>query len=359
MDKDRNAVSLITSISDVFGSGLIVPGAGIVLHNRGADFELEDDHPNVAAPGKRVRHTILPAMLLDPAGEFTMTFGCMGANMQPQGQVQILVNLLDRGMNLQEALDAPACAFSMAGASRRRHTQIRGSPTSSRPWAIRFRWETRFHRIGRRRTTSCGPSRAARKPSRFPDPRFAELPIHAWTASPSAIERNASRLRPRLQQGRSTRRCPRPTHPALSRLLAHDLGHAALSRRAIRQLDICRRPFRRWAGRRHQLPSHRRRSVLAQVRGDLLRRRTVRASRRAVRILSKCRGAHGWHPQECGQKERRQDLFHRVLAVSSRASEMVPAERSTKKPGSHTRPLRLHTEASPAALVAAAEDTSF
>jgi gamma-glutamyltranspeptidase/glutathione hydrolase len=107
MDKDRNAVSLITSISDVFGSGLIVPGAGVVLHNRGADFELEDDHPNVAAPGKRVRHTILPAMLLDPADEFTMTFGCMGANMQPQGQVQILVNLLDRGMNLQEALDAP------------------------------------------------------------------------------------------------------------------------------------------------------------------------------------------------------------------------------------------------------------
>lgn len=107
MDKDRNAVSLITSISDVFGSGLIAPGTGIILHNRGADFELEEGHPNIAAPGKRVRHTILPAMLLDESGAFRMSFGCMGANMQPQGQVQILVNLLDRGMNLQEAVDAP------------------------------------------------------------------------------------------------------------------------------------------------------------------------------------------------------------------------------------------------------------
>ena len=107
MDKDRNAVSLITSISDVFGSGLIAPGTGVILHNRCADFELEDGHPNVAAPNKRVRHTILPSMLLDEAGEFHMSFGCMGANMQPQGQVQILVNLLDRGMNLQEAIDAP------------------------------------------------------------------------------------------------------------------------------------------------------------------------------------------------------------------------------------------------------------
>jgi len=107
VDRDRNAVSLITSISDVFGSGIIVPGTGIILHNRGADFEMEPGHPNCAAPGKRVRHTILPAMMLNPDGSLKMSFGCMGANMQPQGQVQILVNLLDRGMNLQQALDAP------------------------------------------------------------------------------------------------------------------------------------------------------------------------------------------------------------------------------------------------------------
>jgi gamma-glutamyltranspeptidase/glutathione hydrolase len=106
-DRNRNAVSLITSISDVFGSGLIVPGAGVILHNRGSDFATDPAHPNVAAPRKRVRHSILPAMVLSESGALEMSFGCMGANMQPQGQAQILVNLFDRGMNLQQALDEP------------------------------------------------------------------------------------------------------------------------------------------------------------------------------------------------------------------------------------------------------------
>ncbi len=87
VDRDRNAVSLITSISDVFGSGIIVPGTGIILHNRGADFEMDEAHPNHAAPGKQVRHTILPSMMLAPDGSLKLSFGCMGANMQPQGQV--------------------------------------------------------------------------------------------------------------------------------------------------------------------------------------------------------------------------------------------------------------------------------
>ncbi len=107
VDKDRNAVSLITSISDVFGSGIIVPGTGVVLHNRAADFVMEEGHPNAAEPGKRVRHTILPGMMLNTDGTLHLSFGCMGANMQPQGQVQILINLIDRGMNLQQAIDAP------------------------------------------------------------------------------------------------------------------------------------------------------------------------------------------------------------------------------------------------------------
>ena len=107
VDRHRNAVSLITSISDVFGSGLIVPSTGVILQNRGADFEMDPAHPNCAAPGKRVRHTILPSMMLSADGALELSFGCMGANMQPQGQVQILVNLIDRGMDLQQALDAP------------------------------------------------------------------------------------------------------------------------------------------------------------------------------------------------------------------------------------------------------------
>jgi len=106
-DRDRNAVSLITSISDVFGSGIIVPGAGVILHNRGSDFATDAAHPNAAAPQKRVRHSILPAMMLSEDGALALSFGCMGANMQPQGQAQILVNLVDRGMNLQQALDEP------------------------------------------------------------------------------------------------------------------------------------------------------------------------------------------------------------------------------------------------------------
>ena len=107
VDRNRMAVSLITSISGVFGSGLVVPGTGVILNNRLSDFVLIPGHPNAAGPGKRVRHTILPSMMLSPDGQLKMSFGCMGGNMQPQGQVQILLNLIDRGMNLQQALDAP------------------------------------------------------------------------------------------------------------------------------------------------------------------------------------------------------------------------------------------------------------
>jgi gamma-glutamyltranspeptidase/glutathione hydrolase len=107
VDRNRNAVSLITSISDIFGSGIIVPETGVILQNRGADFEMDPAHPNHAAPAKRVRHSILPSMMLAADGSLELSFGCMGANMQPQGQVQILVNLIDRGFDLQQALDAP------------------------------------------------------------------------------------------------------------------------------------------------------------------------------------------------------------------------------------------------------------
>jgi len=107
VDRNRMAVSLITSISGAFGSGLVVPGTGVVLNNRLSDFVLTPGHPNAAGPNKRVRHTIIPAMVLDSLGRLKLSFGCMGGNMQPQGHVQILINLIDRGMNLQQALDAP------------------------------------------------------------------------------------------------------------------------------------------------------------------------------------------------------------------------------------------------------------
>jgi gamma-glutamyltranspeptidase/glutathione hydrolase len=103
--KDRNAVSFITSISDIFGSGMVAGDTGIILHNRAAEFSLEPGHPNAIAPGKRPRHSIRPAMVFW-GDDLRTTFGCMGANMQPQGQVQILVNMIDRGMNPQQAIDA-------------------------------------------------------------------------------------------------------------------------------------------------------------------------------------------------------------------------------------------------------------
>ncbi len=106
VDEHKNAVSFIMSISDVFGSGIVPRGTGIVLNNRGCELSLDPKSPNVAAPHKRPYHSIIPAMVFKN-GEFLMSFGCMGGNMQPQGHVQILSNLVDRKMALQEALSAP------------------------------------------------------------------------------------------------------------------------------------------------------------------------------------------------------------------------------------------------------------
>lgn len=106
VDRDRNAVSFITSISDVFGSGIVPKGTGIVMNNRGSDFSLNPQHPNVVSVHKRPYHSIIPAMVFKD-GQFFMTLGCMGGNMQPQGQVQILSNLFDRKMKLQQAICAP------------------------------------------------------------------------------------------------------------------------------------------------------------------------------------------------------------------------------------------------------------
>jgi len=106
VDQDGNAVSLISSIYMAFGSGLVVDGTGVVLQNRGASFSLDPSNPNRLEPRKRPMHTIIPGMVFKN-GLFMMTFGVMGGDMQPQGHVQFLANLIDFGMNLQEALDAP------------------------------------------------------------------------------------------------------------------------------------------------------------------------------------------------------------------------------------------------------------
>ena len=106
MDEDHNAVSFIYSLYAGFGSGLVPPGTGFTLQNRGALFSREPGHVNVVEPHKRPFHTIIPAMAFKD-GEFFMTFGAMGGSVQPQQHVQIFLNVVEFGMNMQQAVEIP------------------------------------------------------------------------------------------------------------------------------------------------------------------------------------------------------------------------------------------------------------
>jgi gamma-glutamyltranspeptidase / glutathione hydrolase len=110
VDKDRNAVSFINSLFNSFGSGIVAGETGIMLHNRGSGFSLDPNHPNKLEPGKRPFHTLIPAMVLKD-GKLLMSYGVMGGDIQAQGHSQVLINLVDRGMNLQQAIDAPRIRY--------------------------------------------------------------------------------------------------------------------------------------------------------------------------------------------------------------------------------------------------------
>lgn len=104
-DQYGNMISFINSLYGSFGSRVTVPGTGLMLQNRGAGFTLEEGHPNRIAPNKRPFHTIIPAFVTRD-GEPWLSFGVMGGAMQPQGHVQVLLNILEFGMDPQEAIDA-------------------------------------------------------------------------------------------------------------------------------------------------------------------------------------------------------------------------------------------------------------
>jgi len=105
-DGEGNMISYIQSNFRGFGSGVVVPGTGIGLQNRGLGFSLDPTHVNFAVPGKRPYHTIIPGFLTKD-GDAVGPFGIMGGNMQPQAHTQVMLDIIDKGMNPQAALDAP------------------------------------------------------------------------------------------------------------------------------------------------------------------------------------------------------------------------------------------------------------
>jgi gamma-glutamyltranspeptidase/glutathione hydrolase len=106
VDGAGNACSLVNSLFDAFGSGKVCPRTGVVLQSRGAGFRVQPGHPNSVAGHKRPLHTIIPAMAMRDGRPF-LSFGVMGGAFQPTGQVQVLQNVIDFGMDVQEAIDAP------------------------------------------------------------------------------------------------------------------------------------------------------------------------------------------------------------------------------------------------------------
>jgi len=106
VDSDGNAVSFINSLFDVFGSAVVAGDTGIILHNRGKGFSFDPRHPNSFHPHKRPMHTLVPCMVLKGANLF-LAIGCTGGDQQPQGLLQILMNIIDFGMPPQQAIDAP------------------------------------------------------------------------------------------------------------------------------------------------------------------------------------------------------------------------------------------------------------
>jgi gamma-glutamyltranspeptidase/glutathione hydrolase len=158
VDKDRNCVALIQSNYMGFGSGLGAPGTGFGLQNRGCLFSLDPKHANKLEPGKRPFHTIIPAMVTKDGDPF-FSFGVMGGDMQPQGHVQVLVNMLDFGMNVQAAGDAPRVEHVGSATPTGKAEAEKGGTILAEfgiPDAVVKELEARGHVVKRTKTNSGG-----------------------------------------------------------------------------------------------------------------------------------------------------------------------------------------------------------
>ena len=154
VDRDRNVCSFVNSLAHAFGSAVATARSGILLQNRGAGFRIEAGHPNCIAPGKRPLHTLIAA-LITKDGRVVMPFGVMGGQFQSIGQVHVLTNILDYGMDVQSALDLPrgfhhegvyrlesgVPTATMAGLERLGHAVVRSEEPLGGGQAIRIDWE--------------------------------------------------------------------------------------------------------------------------------------------------------------------------------------------------------------------------
>ena len=112
VDRDLNAVSFINSICHGFGSCITSNKTGILFQNRGVNFRLEENHPNVIEGGKRPLHTIIPGLVTDKEDKTILSYGVMGGQYQPIGQSHVLQNIIDYDLSIQEAIDLPR-AFAL------------------------------------------------------------------------------------------------------------------------------------------------------------------------------------------------------------------------------------------------------
>ena len=106
VDQDGNACSFINSLFEGFGSAILAERSGVMLQNRGFGFRVERGHPNCIAPRKRPMHTIIPGMVMQN-GQAVMPYGVMGGHFQPMGHSLFLTNMLEYGLDIQQAIDLP------------------------------------------------------------------------------------------------------------------------------------------------------------------------------------------------------------------------------------------------------------